>query len=93
MIGEVDRFRMVEGIDRQEVVDGYIIYDKAKDRVHFLNPTAAIVLELCTGVLTPIEIASVVQRMFSLPDPPGDPVRECLSSLLSERLIEPCKTS
>ncbi|WP_426610493.1 PqqD family protein [Bradyrhizobium sp. McL0616] len=93
MAGEDDRYRKIGGFDQDEVVDGYIIYSQAKDRVHFLNPTAAIVLELCTGVLTALEIAEVVQRTFSLPQTPIGPVRDCLATLLSEGLIETCGTS
>jgi hypothetical protein len=90
MVREDDRYRKTGGFDQDEVVDGYIVYNKAKDRVHFLNPTAAIVLELCTGVLTALEIAEVVERTFSLPQTPIGPVRDCLASLLSEGLIETC---
>jgi hypothetical protein len=93
MAGEDDRYRKTGAFDQVEVVDGYIVYDKAKDRVHFLNPTAAIVLELCTGVLTTLEIAEALERTFSLPQTPIDPVRDCLASLLSEGLIETCGIS
>jgi Coenzyme PQQ synthesis protein D (PqqD) len=93
MVGEDDRYCKIGGFDQDEVVDGYIVYNKAKDRVHFLNPTAAIVLELCTGVLTALEIAEAVERTFSLPQTPIGPVRDCLASLLSEGLIETCGIS
>jgi hypothetical protein len=93
MSGEDDCYRKIGGFDQDEVVDGYIVYDQANDRVHFLNPTAAIVLELCTGVLTALEIAEVVQRTFSLPQTPIGPVRDCLATLLSEGLIETCRIS
>jgi hypothetical protein len=93
MVEKDDRYCKMEGIDQDEVVDGYVVYNKAKDRVHFLNPTAAIVLELCTGILTALEIAEVVERTFSLPHAPIDPVRDCLASLLREGLIETCGIS
>jgi hypothetical protein len=31
------------------VADGYIVYDKEADRVHYLNQTASLILELCNG--------------------------------------------
>ena len=93
MLGENDRYCKTGGFDQDEVVDGYIVYNKTKDRVHFLNPTAAIVLELCTGVLTALEIAEVVERTFGLPQTPLCPVRDCLASLLYEGLIETCGIS
>jgi hypothetical protein len=93
MVGADDRYRKTASFDQDEVVDGYVVYNKARDRVHFLNPTAAIVLELCTGRLTANEIAEVVERTFSLPQTPIGPVRDCLASLLSEGLIETCGIS
>lgn len=93
MSDEDDRYRKIGRFDQDEVVDGYIVYNPANDRVHFLNPAAAIVLELCTGVLTALEIAEVVQRTFNLPQTPIGPVRDCLATLLSEGLIETCGTS
>jgi hypothetical protein len=38
-----------EGLDVDEVSDGYVIYQTGSDRVHYLNKTAAIVFELCDG--------------------------------------------
>ena len=38
-----------EGLDVNEVPDGYVIYQTEADRVHYLNKTAAIVFELCDG--------------------------------------------
>ena len=91
MIREDDRYRRIEGVDQDEAVDGYVIYDEARDKVHFLNPTAAIVLELCTGVLTAVEIAKAVGQTFSLSETPTGTVFDCLASLLSEGLIETCR--
>jgi len=36
-------------VDVHEVVDGFVVYHPSRNRVHYLNHTAAIVLELCTG--------------------------------------------
>ena len=38
-----------DGLDVNEVPDGYVIYQTDADRVHYLNKTAAIVFELCDG--------------------------------------------
>jgi hypothetical protein len=32
-----------------EADDGYIVYHRERDRVHFLNHTAVLLLELCNG--------------------------------------------
>jgi hypothetical protein len=93
MVGAHDRFRKTAGFDLDETADGYVIYDKVRDRVHFLNATAAIVLELCTGTRTATDIAATVEQTFSLPQRPVGAVDDCLTSLLSEGLIEPCERS
>lgn len=51
-----------------EVSDGFIVYDEKRDRVHFLNHTAAIVLTLCDGTKRDADIATVVQRCYELPN-------------------------
>ena len=86
-------YRKAAGLDQSEVMDGYIIYDASRDRVHFLNPTGAIVLELCDGMRTVADIAQFLAASFGLSEPPHAPVRECLATLLAEGLIEPCAKS
>ena len=41
--------RRAEGIEVNEVADGYIVYQASRDRVHYLNHTAVLVLEMCNG--------------------------------------------
>jgi hypothetical protein len=44
-----DRPVRSDSIDINPVADGYVVYDPATDLVHYLNHTAAMVLELCGG--------------------------------------------
>lgn len=88
-----DLFRVVEGNDRNEVADGYLIYQPARERVHYLNPTAVIVYELCSAGKPVGLIESVVQKAFSLPEPPVEAVRNCIATLLDEGLLTPCPRS
>jgi len=69
------------------VGDGYIIYQPAKDRMHSLNHTAAVVLELCTGANDEAEIARLLQQAYDLPEAPQNETRRCLESLFDEGLI------
>src|SRR5439155_6925151 len=39
----------VDDLEINFVGDGYVVYHPARDRMHSLNHTAAVVLELCTG--------------------------------------------
>ena len=86
-------YRKVSGLDQSDVNDGYIIYDAARDRVHFLNPTGAIVLELCDGAHTAADMAQFLAASFNLAEPPAASVQDCISTLLAEGLIEPCAPS
>jgi hypothetical protein len=74
-------------IDVVEVADGFIVYHPDRDRVHFLNHTAAVVLTLCDGTKKDAEIATLVQHCYELPQPPETEVADCLAQFRGEGLI------
>ena len=76
-----------EGLDRNETDDGMIVYQESTDRVHHLNPTAAVILELCDGSRTAGEIAAAVAEVFGLASPPEAETADCLEDLGREGLI------
>lgn len=80
--------RRAQGIEINPVPDGYIVYQPVRDRVHYLNHTAVLVLELCTGRVRAGDIASLIQGAYDLPDPPTAEVATCLDSLATEQLVE-----
>ena len=80
--------RQVDGLDISPVEDGAIIHDREADRVHYLNPTAALVLELCDGSSDAAEIARLLQGHFALAEPPLSDVEALLSQLLDEGLVQ-----
>ena len=49
-----------------EVPDGYIVYHKEQDRVHYLNKTAAVIFELCNGTKLPQDIVEQVAKIYAL---------------------------
>ena len=77
----------VEGLEAHEVDDGMVVYQQSTDRVHYLNPTAAVVFELCTGDHTEMEIAALVGEAWELPELPGEEVQRCLAQLQEEGLV------
>lgn len=81
-------YRRIGGLDRNEIDDGYFVSDAARGKVHFLNPTAAAVFELCDGAHDAEAIASALAAAFGLASPPRADVEACLASLRAERLIE-----
>jgi hypothetical protein len=81
------RLRPAEGLEISEVADGYVVYDPARDRIHYLNHTAVLLLELCNGQVAAGELPGLVQRAYELPDPPLDEVTGCLQRLVDEGLV------
>jgi hypothetical protein len=77
----------IDGLDICEVVDGYVVYESGNDRVHYLNSTAALVLELCTGDNSREEITTLLRSAFSLPDAPDTEVGTVLGNFAREGLI------
>ena len=79
--------RVSDGIEVNKVADGYIVYQPERDRVHYLNHTAVLLLELCDGKTRAGELAELLKSAYDLPAPPIAEVSECLSSLLDEGLL------
>lgn len=74
-------------LDVHEVPDGYIVYQKERDRVHYLNKTAAIIFELCDGKHEPDDIVARVAKAFELGPSAHDQIRAGLNSLVNEGLV------
>jgi hypothetical protein len=82
-----DRPIRVEGIEINPVPEGYVVYDPERDRVHQLNHTAALVLELCNGENTSEDIVRVLQVAYELGEPPEAATHECINQLREEGLV------
>ena len=76
-----------EGIEINKVADGYIVYQPDRDRVHYLNHTAVLVLELCNGRTRAGDLPGLVKSAYDLSAPPTDEVTQCLAKLLAEGLV------
>ncbi len=53
-----------EGVVFRQLDEEWVIYDPANDRLHVLNPTAALVWTHSTGELPLAEIARVIVETF-----------------------------
>ncbi len=80
--------RIADGIDINLVEDGYVIYQAEKDKVHYLNKTAVLVLESCTGKNSQADIIAIVKEAYQLPEDPAKEVGDCLNSLIEEGLVK-----
>ena len=80
--------KQVDGLELNPAEDGATIYEPRTDRAHYLNPTAALVLELCDGKTDAAEIARLLQSHFELATPPQAEVEALLSQFVDEGLVE-----
>jgi hypothetical protein len=74
-------------LEIHESDDGLIVYQESTDRVHHLNHTAAVILELCDGTRTVEEIVRTVGEVFGLKTPPEEQTKACIQRLVSEGLL------
>jgi hypothetical protein len=84
-------FTVTAGLEANMVPDGCVLYDARRERVHFLNPTALLVYELCRAGLDVAAIENYVGAAYSLSDVPTDDVGACLKSLVGEGIVRPCR--
>jgi hypothetical protein len=82
-----------EGLEITHAPDGYVIYDAAAEKVHYLNPTAGVVYELCDGATSARAIGDFLKAAYELEAAPLDMVRDCLISLLDQGLVRTCPKS
>jgi hypothetical protein len=81
------RPRRADALEVSEVVDGLVVYQADPDRVSYLNATAAVVFELCTGEHSAAEIADLDGRAYGLDEPPAREVASCLDHLQLEGFV------
>ena len=81
--------RRVESLEVNEADDGLVVYDPARDQVHHLNPSAAVIFDLCDGSRDLEAIAAVLADVYGLPEPPVTEARAGLDELAERGLILP----
>ncbi|MCE5249549.1 PqqD family protein [bacterium] len=85
-------YRQVEDIEVNTVKDGFVLYDPKSNTVHFLNHSAMIVWELCTGTSSEAEIISLFQELYTLDNSPADMVKNILEDMTQKGLIVQCQS-
>jgi hypothetical protein len=80
------------GIELAELSGGLLVRQAEPRRVHQLNNTASMVLELCDGRHTVAQIAEVLAAAFTLDGPPLAEVAACVSELRHAGILRPSKT-
>jgi hypothetical protein len=83
-------YAQTPGCEVSHMPDGFVVYQVDKENVHYLNPSAAMIYELCGMKLTVRGIAVYLQNAFALPEPPLSEVIDCIDALVTQGLVEPC---
>jgi hypothetical protein len=76
-----------DGLEIDETVDGLIIFDPREDMVHHLNPSAAIIFDLCDGSRNLDAIAALLGEIYELRTPPREDALVGLLGLAERKLI------
>lgn len=84
------KYVRAEGLEVNRMPDGYVVYQAERDKVHYLNPSAAMIFELCGETTTVDAITEYLQEAYTLSAPPASEVRACLDELVAEGIILPC---
>jgi hypothetical protein len=79
--------KRVEDLDVIPSEDGCMISRPGQPQLHFLNPTAVLVLELCTGERSADEIVDLVKHAYNLQEAPVEDVRAVLRQLKAQGLV------
>jgi hypothetical protein len=79
--------RRVPDLEIREVPEGFVVYDPSRDRLHFLNGSAAFVLECCDGATRVEELPALLSAAFRLDADPFDEVEACLARFSAEGLV------
>lgn len=77
----------VDGLEINVMHDGVVIYQHDRNKIHYLNHTAGLVLELCDGQHKATELAAIIAETYGLPAPPLDDVANCLQELVAKELV------
>lgn len=80
--------RKVQSLEIREDQGYYFVSGPTLQQEQRLNPTAIIILELCTGEVTVAEIIQLLQDTYGLPTAPEIAVLEFLSNAHASGLIE-----
>lgn len=79
--------RRLESLEVNEAEDGLVVYDPAGDMVHHLNPSAAVIFDLCDGTRDVDAIAHVLCEAYELDTPPREDALAGLRDLADRNLI------
>ncbi len=82
-----DYAKKIDGLEVQVVGNRVVAFEMVSNRLHYLNPTAALILELCDGNRSAEELARLVQDAYGLEQAPVDEVVKGLATLRKSGIV------
>ena len=79
--------KRADGLEVSSIDGGFMVYQAEHNRVHYLNHTAVLVLELCNGRDSAEKIAGIVQEAYGLSEVPKTEVRDIITKMEIEALV------
>ena len=80
--------KRASGLEINAIEGGFMVYQSERNRVHYLNHTAVLILELCNGANSVAQIAKLVRDAFGLEDTHEVEVGEIMTRMEEEALVE-----
>jgi len=81
------RPQKADGLELHPLGEEVVVYEIHGDRLHYLNPSAALILEFCDGDHSPEGIAEVLREAYGMADDPSAEVTSCLAALRQAGLL------
>lgn len=82
--------KVCDGLEKTEVPDGFVIFKADTEKVHYLNPSAAVIFELCDGRKNLADIAAFMREAYDLRDSPLKETLACANGMVGQGLLLPC---
>jgi Coenzyme PQQ synthesis protein D (PqqD) len=79
--------RRLAELDINQIEGGFVIYQADRDRAHYLNHSAVVVLEFCDGRRSVSEIAECIRKVYDLGTAARRDVEDVLAKLAAEGLV------
>ena len=79
--------KRADGLEINSIDGGFMVYQAEHNRVHYLNHTAVLVLELCNGRDSAEKIAGIVQEAYGLSELPETEVMDIITKMETEALV------
>jgi len=80
--------KKTDGLEITDTEAGFAVFDPKNGKVHFLNNTGVIILEICDGNHSIDEVVGMIESSYSVTDVTKEEIRNYIENLYHENLLE-----